>query len=52
MVGMRAERGVASLKVRAVVTQALLGVFLLVAVLVTLGALYRLSRSAERLRTV
>ena len=47
MVGMRAERGVASLKVRAVVTQALLGVFLLVAVLVTLGALYLAFREVQ-----
>jgi len=39
MVGMRVERGVASLKVRAVVTQALLALFLLVTVLVALGTL-------------
>ena len=40
MVGMRVERGVASLKVRAVVAQVLLSMFLLVTVLVTFGALY------------
>ena len=40
MVGMRAERGVTSLKVRAAVTQVLLGVFLAVSALVALGALY------------
>ena len=40
MVGMRVERGVASLKLRAVVVQVLLSVFLLVCVLVTLAALY------------
>ena len=40
MVGMRVERGVASLKVRAVVAQVLLGLFLLVSGLVALGALY------------
>lgn len=39
MVGMRVESGVASLKVRAVVTQALLALFLLVTVLVSLGTL-------------
>ena len=37
MVGRRAERGVASLKVLAVVTQVLLGLFLLITALVTLG---------------
>ena len=40
MVGMRVERGVASLRVRAVVAQVLLGLFLLVSLLVTFGALY------------
>ena len=47
MVGMQAERGVASLKVRAVVTQVLLGVFLLVNGLVTLGALYLAFREVQ-----
>lgn len=37
MVGMRVEQGVASLKVRAVVAQALLALFLLVTVLVAVG---------------
>ena len=40
MVGMRVARGVASLKVCAVVAQVLLGLFLLVSGLVALGALY------------
>ena len=39
MVGMRVERGVASLKVRGVVAQVMLGLFLVVSLLVTLGAL-------------
>jgi hypothetical protein len=47
MVGMRAERGVASLKVRAVVTQVMLGFFLLVTVLVTLSALYLAWREVQ-----
>ncbi len=47
MVGMRVERGVASLRVRAVVAQVLLGVFLLVTVLVTLGALYLAFREVQ-----
>lgn len=40
MVGMRVERGVASLKVRAVVAQALLALFLLVTLLVAVGTAY------------
>lgn len=40
MVGMRVERGVASLKVRAVVTQALLALFLLVTLLVAIGTAF------------
>ena len=40
MVGMQVERGVASLNVRATVAQVTLGLFLLVSLLVTLGALY------------
>lgn len=40
MVGMRVEQGVASLKVRAVVTQALLGLFLLVTLLVAIGTAF------------
>ena len=47
MVGMRAERGAASLKVRAMLAQVLLGVFLLVTVLVTLGALYLAFREVQ-----
>lgn len=40
MVGMRVERGVASLKVRAVVAQVLLALFLLVTLLVAIGTAY------------
>ena len=47
MVGMRVERGVASLKLRGVVAQVLLGLFLLMTVLVTLGALYLAFREVQ-----
>lgn len=47
MVGMRVAGGLASLRTRAVVAQALLGVFLLVSGLVTLSALYMAWREIQ-----